>query len=61
MAPSASCHVSHEILPASDPASTVSMQNRVKTCEKWLAGATANLASFDPHASRHDRAGTPLY
>ncbi len=61
MATCASCHGSHEILPASDPASTVSAQNRLTTCQKCHAGATANFASFDPHANRHDRAGNPLY
>lgn len=61
MATCASCHGSHEILPASNPASTVSAQNRLKTCQKCHAGATANFASFDPHANRHDRAGNPLY
>jgi hypothetical protein len=57
----ASCHGSHEILPASSPASTVSAQNRLKTCQKCHAGATANFANYDPHANRHDRAGNPLY
>jgi len=61
MATCASCHGAHEILPASDPGSTVSAQNRLKTCQKCHAGATANFASFDPHANRHDRAGNPLY
>jgi len=61
MATCASCHGSHEILPASNPASMVSAQNRLQTCQKCHAGATANFASFDPHANRHDRAGNPLY
>jgi nitrate/TMAO reductase-like tetraheme cytochrome c subunit len=57
----ASCHGSHEILPASNPASTVSTQNRLGTCRKCHAGATANFANYDPHANRHDRARSPLY
>lgn len=61
MATCASCHGSHEILPASNPASTVSAQNRLQTCQKCHAGASANFASFDPHANRHDRARNPLY
>jgi hypothetical protein len=56
----ASCHGSHEILPASNPASTVSPQNRVKTCQKCHAGASENFAMWDPHANRHDRARNPL-
>jgi nitrate/TMAO reductase-like tetraheme cytochrome c subunit len=57
----ASCHGSHEILPVSNPASTVSPQNRLNTCQKCHAGATANFAKYDPHANRHDRARNPLY
>jgi len=57
----ASCHSAHDMLPASDPNSTISAQNRVETCRKCHAGASANFASFDPHASRHDKARDPLY
>lgn len=57
----ASCHSAHEILPASNPASTISPQNRVQTCQKCHPGASAKLASFDPHASRHDKARNPMY
>jgi Cytochrome c3 len=61
MATCASCHGSHEILPASNPASTVSPQNRLKTCQQCHAGASANFANYDPHANRHDRARNPFY
>ena len=61
MATCASCHGSHEILPASDPASTVSAQNRQKTCQKCHAGASANFAKYDPHANRHDAKRDPIY
>jgi hypothetical protein len=61
MATCASCHGAHEVLPASNPASLVSAQNRVATCAKCHPGASANFASFDPHASRHDKARSPLY
>ena len=61
MATCASCHGAHDILPASDPASTVSAQNRLATCQKCHAGASANFASFDPHANRHDKARNPIY
>ncbi|HUH93560.1 MAG TPA: hypothetical protein VL742_10555 [Casimicrobiaceae bacterium] len=57
----ASCHSAHDMLPASDPNSTVSTQNRINTCRKCHADASANFASFDPHASRHDKARNPLY
>ena len=61
MATCASCHGAHEVLPASNPASKVSKQNRLKTCQQCHAGASANFASFDPHASRHNKARDPLY
>jgi nitrate/TMAO reductase-like tetraheme cytochrome c subunit len=61
MATCASCHGSHEILPASNPASMVSPQNRLKTCQTCHAGATQNFANYDPHANRHNRARSPLY
>ncbi len=61
MATCASCHGAHEVLPASNPASKVSQQNRLKTCQACHAGATANFASFDPHANRHDKVRDPIY
>ena len=61
MATCASCHGAHEVLPASNPASKVSKENRLKTCQACHAGAGANFASFDPHASRHDKARDPIY
>ncbi len=61
MATCASCHGAHEVLPASNPASKVSKQNRLATCQACHAGAGANFASFDPHASRHNKARDPIY
>jgi nitrate/TMAO reductase-like tetraheme cytochrome c subunit len=61
MATCASCHGAHEILPASNPASSVSKQNRLKTCQTCHANASTNFASFDPHANRHDKARDPIY
>ena len=61
MATCASCHGAHDVLPASNPLSKVSSQNRLKTCQTCHAGASANFASFDPHANRHDKARNPLY
>jgi nitrate/TMAO reductase-like tetraheme cytochrome c subunit len=61
MATCASCHGAHEVLPASNPASMVSKQNRVATCQKCHPGASANFASFDPHANKHDKARDPIY
>ena len=61
MATCASCHGAHDVLPAANPASKVSKQNRLKTCQACHAGASANFASFDPHANRHDKARDPIY
>ncbi len=61
MATCASCHGAHEILPASNPASTVSKENRLATCQVCHPGASANFASFDPHANRHDKVRNPVY
>ncbi|MGE5167966.1 MAG: cytochrome c3 family protein [Deltaproteobacteria bacterium] len=57
----ASCHSAHDMLPVSDPRSTVSAQNRIDTCRRCHASASTNFASFDPHANRHDKARNPLY
>jgi hypothetical protein len=61
MATCASCHGAHDVLPASNPLSKVSSQNRLKTCQTCHAGASENFASFDPHANRHDKARNPLF
>jgi nitrate/TMAO reductase-like tetraheme cytochrome c subunit len=57
----ASCHGAHDVLPASNPASMVSKQNRLKTCQQCHANASPNFATFDPHASRHDKERDPFY
>jgi nitrate/TMAO reductase-like tetraheme cytochrome c subunit len=57
----ASCHGAHEILPPSNAASKVSLQNRVATCRQCHAGASANFVSFDPHANRHEIGRNPTY
>ena len=52
------CHGGHKILPASDPASTISRQHIVATCAKCHPGANRNFAGFlihvdprSPHSS----------
>ena len=56
----ASCHGSHEILPASNPVSKVSAQNRLATCRTCHPKANVNFALYDPHANRHRRDGGEL-
>jgi formate dehydrogenase gamma subunit len=50
-----SCHGTHNILPKSDPASTVNPANLVKTCGQCHPGANANFAKgqihLDPEAA----------
>lgn len=58
------CHGSHGILPSSDPASKVHLDNRLKTCQSCHDGkkrdlATVGFTSFGPHANSHDFAKYP--
>jgi predicted CXXCH cytochrome family protein len=48
------CHGGHEILPASNPESTVSRQNVVATCGKCHPGANENFADFRAHVNPSD-------
>jgi nitrate/TMAO reductase-like tetraheme cytochrome c subunit len=45
----ADCHSPHDILPASDPKSTVSKGRLVETCGKCHTGASAQFVAYDPH------------
>ncbi len=55
----ADCHKGHAILPASDPASSVSMANRLGTCRNCHQDATAGFATFEAHATTDDFARYP--
>lgn len=48
------CHGYHDILPASDPNSTVAAANLIKTCSKCHTGANAGFVKYDPHANSDD-------
>ncbi|MCE1188971.1 MAG: cytochrome c3 family protein [Ignavibacteria bacterium] len=48
------CHGSHEILPVNNPASLLSRQNVVKTCQKCHPGANRRFAGYLTHATHHD-------
>jgi cytochrome b subunit of formate dehydrogenase len=50
----ADCHRGHAILPASDPASSVTTANRLNTCRTCHAQATAGFVSFSAHATTND-------
>ncbi|MGB2815687.1 MAG: cytochrome c3 family protein [Burkholderiaceae bacterium] len=55
-----SCHGAHEVLPASNPKSMISRENRVNTCRSCHPGANANFAAYKPHGNPQDRKGEPL-
>jgi uncharacterized protein with PIN domain len=48
------CHGAHDILPISNPASHLSRQNVVGTCQKCHPGATRRFAGYLTHATHHD-------
>jgi len=53
------CHRFHDILPPSDPKSTVAPGNLVATCGQCHADATVSFVSYHPHADPHDRKSFP--
>jgi hypothetical protein len=50
----ADCHGAHDILRASNPASTVSPKNLQTTCGKCHQGANASFVQYDPHPNPRD-------
>jgi hypothetical protein len=54
------CHRAHDILPSTNPLSTLSAGNRLHTCAQCHTNATANFAAYDPHANHHDAKNYPL-
>jgi nitrate/TMAO reductase-like tetraheme cytochrome c subunit len=50
----ADCHGAHDILPASNAASTVSPKNLQATCGKCHQGANARFVQYDPHPNPRD-------
>jgi cytochrome b subunit of formate dehydrogenase len=57
----ADCHTTHEILPASDPASTVSRARVLETCRKCHPDANRNFAAIMVHADYRDKSEGGLY
>ncbi len=56
------CHREHNILPTSDPKSSVARANLVATCGQCHPGATASFVSYHPHADpRNFRKYPALY
>ena len=54
------CHGFHDVLPTSDPASHLSTNNILATCQKCHPTATANFTGYKPHANPLDRKNYPL-
>ncbi len=48
------CHGTHDILPASDPASTLGRDRVVDTCGNCHAGSHKRFAGYLTHATHHD-------
>jgi len=55
----ADCHTSHNILPKSDPESTINEKNLIKVCSRCHEGANANFTKFIPHAAFENRVRYP--
>ncbi len=53
------CHGSHDILPVTDPRSSLHRQHVVDTCKKCHPGATRRFAGYFTHATHHDAARYP--
>ncbi len=54
------CHGFHDVLPPSNPASHLSTNNILATCQKCHAGATAKFTEYRPHANPLDKKNYPL-
>jgi cytochrome b subunit of formate dehydrogenase len=54
------CHGFHDVLPTSDPASHLSTNNILVTCQKCHPTATAKFTEYKPHANPLDRKNYPL-
>ncbi len=50
----ADCHTPHEVLPASNPASSVAPGNLTATCGQCHQGASASFVQYDPHPNPDD-------
>lgn len=54
------CHGAHDILPKSDPRSSVNAKRIVGTCQRCHPVANVNFAKYDPHADPTNRARNPV-
>lgn len=54
------CHNAHDILPPSNPKSSVARRNLVSTCRKCHQDVSASFVTYEPHPNPHDRALNPI-
>ena len=54
------CHGFHDVLPAANPASHLSPQNILATCQQCHPKATAKFTQYQPHANPLDKTNYPL-
>lgn len=54
------CHGHHDVLPTNNPASTLSTNNILATCQKCHPGATQKFTEYKPHANPLDKANYPM-
>jgi cytochrome b subunit of formate dehydrogenase len=54
------CHTAHDILPQSDPASTVNAANLQNTCKGCHEKATSLFAKYYSHGNHSDRENYPI-
>ncbi len=54
-----SCHRAHQILPASDPKSSIARANLPATCGQCHGRVTSGFTSYDPHADPGNRRRYP--
>ena len=53
------CHRPHDILPASDPHSSIAPANLQKTCGQCHGTVSKSFVTYDPHANPHDSTHYP--
>ncbi len=54
------CHGHHDILESENPASHISDERRLQTCQKCHPAANENFAGYMVHADHTDKEGSPL-
>jgi len=53
------CHTPHDMLPSTDPKSSVNPANLVKTCSQCHPTANANFVQYQPHGDPRNRQAYP--